>query len=348
MAYVYINRESGGHDIVMDQPLDDNYAQGATYDEYINGNPSPWILLSEEQLMFREAHPEATVREVIEMRMDERELISKARDRKIHEASMIRKEAQRFYLDETDIYVYQGDRERISMEGLSSGVYTISGRDYDAYEGKTLLGMMDVYDKDINAAYGAVMTAIGEAGTVEGIEGVVVDEGWPTPPSLTTLSLAKEAKVKREADPMYQAISFSRMAVNSKAMALSSKQALSLKALFPIWGEEGAEFGKSVEAGFRLRTVKGDTDILYEAISDHTLSVEWEPGLSTASLYKVVEVDHEGILSDPIPYFPPMELFKDKYYIHNADIYKCIRDSGIPLSHDLEDLVGQYVEAVQV
>lgn len=44
--------------------------------------------------------------------------------------------------------------------------------------------------------------------------------------------------------------------------------------------------------------------------------------------------------------FPPMEIFKDKYYIQNADVYKCTRDSGTPLSHNLEDLVGQYVERV--
>lgn len=66
----------------------------------------------------------------------------------------------------------------------------------------------------------------------------------------------------------------------------------------------------------------------------------------TSSLYKVVDKEHAGTIGDPIPYFPPMEIFKDKYYIQNADVYKCTRDSGTPLSHNLEDLVGQYVERV--
>lgn len=87
-------------------------------------------------------------------------------------------------------------------------------------------------------------------------------------------------------------------------------------------------------------------DILHKVIQPHTLSAEWEPGLNTASLYKVVDKEHAGTIGDPIPYFPPMEIFKDKYYIQNADVYKCTRDSGTPLSHNLEDLVGQYVERV--
>jgi hypothetical protein len=41
---------------------------------------------------------------------------------------------------------------------------------------------------------------------------------------------------------------------------------------------------------------------------------------------------------------PPMEIFKDKYYTQSKVLYKCIRDSGQPLSHNLSDLVGNYVE----
>ena len=35
-----------------------------------------------------------------------------------------------------------------------------------------------------------------------------------------------------------------------------------------------------------------------------------------------------------------MEIFKDKYYIQNNVVYKCTRDSGTALSHDLNVLVG--------
>lgn len=57
-----------------------------------------------------------------------------------------------------------------------------------------------------------------------------------------------------------------------------------------------------------------------------------------------VDEEHAGTKDDPIPYEPPMEIFKDKYYIQSKVLYKCIRDSGQPLSHNLSDLVGNYVE----
>lgn len=70
------------------------------------------------------------------------------------------------------------------------------------------------------------------------------------------------------------------------------------------------------------------------------------PGVDTASLYKVVDKDHAGTLEDPIPYTPPMELFKDKYYTQNSKVYLCIRNSEIPLSHDLSSLINNYVTLV--
>lgn len=72
----------------------------------------------------------------------------------------------------------------------------------------------------------------------------------------------------------------------------------------------------------------------------------WKPSLETASLWKVVDEEHAGTQEDPIPYNPPMEIFKDKYYTQNEVLYKCTRNSEIPLSHNLSALVGTYVELV--
>jgi hypothetical protein len=65
--------------------------------------------------------------------------------------------------------------------------------------------------------------------------------------------------------------------------------------------------------------------------------------MDTAALYEVVDYQHEGTESDPIPYTPPMEIFADKYYIQYDVLYKCTRDSQTALSHNLADLVGLYV-----
>lgn len=50
MSYVYINRGIYPNQLVQDDPLDDNYAKGYSYDDYINGNPAPWIELDKETI----------------------------------------------------------------------------------------------------------------------------------------------------------------------------------------------------------------------------------------------------------------------------------------------------------
>ena len=70
------------------------------------------------------------------------------------------------------------------------------------------------------------------------------------------------------------------------------------------------------------------------------------PSLATAALYEVIEVEPAGTQDDPIQYTPPMEIFNGKYYTQGGVLYKCTRDSGQALSHNLSDLIGVYVELV--
>ena len=69
------------------------------------------------------------------------------------------------------------------------------------------------------------------------------------------------------------------------------------------------------------------------------------PSLATAALYEVIEVEPAGTQDDPIQYTPPMEIFNGKYYTQGGVLYKCTRDSGQALTHNLSDLVGLYVES---
>lgn len=78
----------------------------------------------------------------------------------------------------------------------------------------------------------------------------------------------------------------------------------------------------------------------------HTPLEIYPPSLVTASLYEAIDKEHDGTLEDPIPYNPPMEIFIDKYYIENDEVYKCIRNSDTALSHSLRDLVGIYVNKI--
>lgn len=87
-------------------------------------------------------------------------------------------------------------------------------------------------------------------------------------------------------------------------------------------------------------------DKLWRVRQTHTCQADWAPSLDSASIWEVIEVEHEGTKDDPIPYTPPMEILKDKYYIEDAVLYKCTRNSDTALSHSLSSLVGLYVEVV--
>lgn len=78
----------------------------------------------------------------------------------------------------------------------------------------------------------------------------------------------------------------------------------------------------------------------------HTAMEIYPPSLDTASLYEAIDKEHSGEADDPIPYAPPMEIFKGKYYIEDGVVYKCTRDSGVALTHKLSNLIGLYVEIV--
>lgn len=124
---------------------------------------------------------------------------------------------------------------------------------------------------------------------------------------------------------------------NINTLELSDNDALKIKDMYPEW-----EIGLDVKVGERYRVGED----LWRVVKDHTTQDNWKPRIETASLWERVEEGHEGTLEDPIPYAPPMEIFEGKYYSQSGKTYKCTRDSGIPLSHDLSALVGLYVTAV--
>lgn len=109
---------------------------------------------------------------------------------------------------------------------------------------------------------------------------------------------------------------------------LSPSEALQVKERHPKW-----KIGIDVVKGHRYQYVED----LWEVLQGHKTQENWKPSLETASLWKRVDEEHAGTKDDPIPYAPPMEIFKDKYYTQSKVLYKCIRDSGQPLSHNLSD-----------
>lgn len=121
---------------------------------------------------------------------------------------------------------------------------------------------------------------------------------------------------------------------------LTDEQVLAMPDLFDDWEEhidESVPKGMVLNYGGRQWRVR----------QEHTVQKIYPPSLQTASLYEVVERKHTGTIEDPIPYAPPMEIFEGKYYTQNGVKYRCTRDSGQALTHDLSALVGLYVEVVE-
>lgn len=122
-------------------------------------------------------------------------------------------------------------------------------------------------------------------------------------------------------------------------IGLTDNEALSVKELYPRWEDK---VNTTIEAGY-ITLYK---DNLWRARQTHTAMEIYPPSLETASLYEVIVKEHEGTIEDPIPYTPPMEIFEGKYYTQYDVLYKCTRDSGTALIHDLYDIRGLYVELV--
>lgn len=122
-------------------------------------------------------------------------------------------------------------------------------------------------------------------------------------------------------------------------IGLTDNEALSVKQLYPRWEDK---VNTTIEAGY----ITLYNDNLWRARQTHTAMEIYPPSLDTASLYEVIVKDHEGTMEDPIPYTPPMEIFNGKYYTQYDVLYKCTRDSGTALTHDLYDIRGLYVELV--
>lgn len=127
-------------------------------------------------------------------------------------------------------------------------------------------------------------------------------------------------------------------AVKYARSVANDQEALIIKMLYK---EFMAQIGKPLAVGEYVQY----GDKLYRVLQAHTAQANWTPDIA-ASLFVVIDKEHQGTLEDPIPAQVNMEYFSGKYYIENNTVYLCIRDSGIALQHMPSALVGSYFEIV--
>ena len=114
--------------------------------------------------------------------------------------------------------------------------------------------------------------------------------------------------------------------------------ALRMLTFYPEWAAN-AEYtiGYKVQRGGRL----------WRCVQAHASQTGWEPE-NAASLWTEICESHAGTLEDPIPYNGNMALESGKYYSQDSKIYRCTRDTVNPVYNALSELVGLYVEEVQL
>ena len=123
--------------------------------------------------------------------------------------------------------------------------------------------------------------------------------------------------------------------------SLDDADALEIATAYPDWKDL---IGVTVKQGFKFQH-KGT---LYKTKQpEYTFVKNYEPGTTgTESLFEVIDETHAGTIDNPIPYSGNMALEEGKYYSQYGKKYLCTRSTGLPVYHDLRDLVGIYVTEV--
>lgn len=119
-------------------------------------------------------------------------------------------------------------------------------------------------------------------------------------------------------------------------LTVDDNTALRMREFYPEWVENMA-YG----AGFKVQR----NGKLWRVTQAHTALTGWEPENAPA-LWERINETHTGALEDPIPYEGNLVLESGKHYMQDQGLYRCIRDTGSPVYHDLEALTGIYLEKV--
>ena len=122
------------------------------------------------------------------------------------------------------------------------------------------------------------------------------------------------------------------------SLSVDDATAVRMVAFYPEWAKDTA-----YTVGYKVQYLGK----LYKVVQAHTSQETWTPDI-TASLYERIDEVHDGTKYDPIPYEGNMTLYNGKYYIEDNVTYLCNRDTGNPVYNKLSELVGIYVEVVEI
>ena len=130
------------------------------------------------------------------------------------------------------------------------------------------------------------------------------------------------------------------------SITVDDQTALRMRQYYPTFAEL---VGQTVKQGTKFRADGSENADLYKTIQPElTIQAHYPPGEGTESLYARIDEIHDGTKYDPIPYEGNMSLYNGKYYSQDGVTYLCNRDTGNPVYNKLSELVGIYVEVINV
>ena len=224
--------------------------------------------------------------------------LEKAKYEKRAEIDKAKKERLHLYVGEEDVFRYSQDRMRLLEEAEHAGQILVGNVSLSMGLFKVLAGKMSVYERSLMESIVSKYKEIEACENEEEVSEIGVTSGFPDMIHTTNEELQSELEESEHNSAEIQAVSLAR-----------SKQ------------EQDASY------------------TLYEVIQDGILQENWIPGTyDTYSIYKVVDIEHEGTQEDPIPYRQGMAFEQGKYYIQYGITYLCILTTVNGYPSDLAEL----------
>lgn len=331
---IYIHKEQGFWDV--SEVLPNNYLTGTTLDEYNKGS---YLLLSEEQAAFHEAHLNAGPVECWNMQLDQERLLQVAKDLKRQE--VYNTDYRHYYIEDNDVYTY--DRLSLKDQCARKDTVEVNGKSYKSSLLLEALNEMADYNDICIGLSEKLLSDIEAAETVEDVEAIEVT-GYPDVIHRTTAELQEAVNYTETHDSEKQLSRITRKSVS--VMSLTDDKAISAKYAHAEWKEF---INGKLDTGNRVI----NDDWLWKVRQPINPVLEmYPPSVDTAALYERMDENHKGTEYDPKLYAPGMTLEQGKYYTEMEDgvrkKYYCFYGTINQVYAHLKELININVRLVTV
>jgi len=341
--YWYVNRDAETIYVGFNEKLDkDSNAIGEGWDDYVEGY---WVILSQDNIMFKESNPDASVEEVLKLQLIPKpvptpeELLYVAKEDKKQE--VYDQDIRHYYLDSNDIYMFGYGRVEIKDRCSRKSNITFNSITYSSDVIIEAINEMSDYDDVCNIVTDNLLKNIDRGTTVEEVKKIQVT-GYPEVINRTTEELNAAISYRESRDPEVQVLKVNRMAIST--MAMDDTMAIKRKYGHAEWTDF---IGGQLETGNRVLY----EDWLWKVRQTINPVLEiYPPSISTAALYERLDETHEGTEFDPKLYAPGMTLEQGLYYTEMEEEtvrkYYCFYGTTYPIYSALKDLVDINVRLV--